>query len=87
MKLNDVLMTMLDGTYFEVTKNNGPTICMVLDRHKIRGGKTSKIIVGTITERDLNRNNISINDTVVTYYYHANGIYCIELGDANGTNY
>ena len=87
MKLNDVLMTMLDGTYFEVTKNNGPTICMVLDRHKIRGGKTSKIIVGTITERDLNRNNISINDTVVTYYYHANGIHCIELGDANGTNY
>ena len=87
MKLNDVLMTMLDGTYFEVTKNNKPTICTVLDRRKVKGGKTSKIIIGTITERELNRNNISINDIVVSYNYHFNGIHCIELGDANGTNY
>ena len=49
MKLNDVLMTMLDGTYFEVTKNDKPTICTVLDRHKVKGGKTSKIIIGTVT--------------------------------------
>ena len=32
-------------------------------------------------------NNISINDIVVSYNYHFNGIHCIELEDANGTNY
>jgi len=77
---------MLDDTYFEVTKNNEPTICMVLDRHKVRGGKTSKIIVGTVTERDLNRNKISINDIVTSYNYHSNGIHYIELEDKDERN-
>lgn len=87
MKLSDVLITLPDDTYFEVTKNNSPTICTVLDRHKVKGGKTSKIVLGTVTERDLRNNGISINDRVICYEYHPNDIHRIEVEDYYARNY
>lgn len=79
--LYDILIALPDDAYCEVTKNNEPTLCFLLDRHraKPKRGKTTKTIIDTVTHRELNRYNVSIHDSVISYEYIDNGIHRIKV--------